>query len=101
MWITESVPKEYYQTRAESCGAIYISRVYIVAEDDQNYLGMKFEGESSSFCSKVMTIAMGWLFVGQAKKAMLKDLNDLKVMAETLEQIDKKREQSEATETND
>jgi hypothetical protein len=84
MWITDSVPHEYYQTRAESCGAIYISRVYISTEDQQNYLGMKFEGECASFCSKVMMIALGWMFVGESKKAMLKDLKDIKAIAETL-----------------
>jgi hypothetical protein len=99
MWITESVPMEYYQTRAESCGAIYTSRVYISTEAQQNYLGMKFEGECTSFCSKVMMIAMGWMFMGESKKAILKDINDIKAIAETLgEGGGKQQEPSERTE---
>ncbi|CAB9514239.1 Polyketide cyclase / dehydrase and lipid transport [Seminavis robusta] len=86
MWVTESVANEYYQTRAESCGAIYTSRMYIEpaaeGEDHECFVGMSFEGECQSFCSKVMMIAMGWMMVGATKKAVMQDLQDIKAAAE-------------------
>jgi hypothetical protein len=82
MWVTESVTNQYYQTRAENCGTIYHSRVFLAEENGQNYVGMSFEGEAQSFCSKVMMVAMGWMMVDGMKKALLKDLEDIKNIAE-------------------
>jgi len=86
MWVTESVTNDYYQTRAENCGAVYISKMYIssdvVDDQKQNYVGMAFDGEAQSLCSKVMMVAMGWLMVGATKKALMKDLEDIKALAE-------------------
>ena len=86
MWVTESDAPNYYQTRAESHGAIYISRVYTMTEtkDEKSvtYVGMKFDGEAQSLCSKLMMVVMGWMFVGETKKALLKDLEDIKSAAE-------------------
>ena len=82
MWVTESVTNEYYQTRAENCGAIYHSKMYISEEDGQSYVGMSFEGEAQSMCSKIMMVAVGWMMVSETKKALMKDLEDIKKIAE-------------------
>ena len=88
MWVTESDEPNYYQTRAESHGAIYISRMYTATDVNEtdgtsiNYVGMKFDGQAESFCSKVMMLTMGWMFVGATKKALLQDLEDIKALAE-------------------
>jgi len=86
MWVTESATNDYYQTRAENCGAVYISKMYIssdvVDDQKQNFVGMAFDGEAQSLCSKVMMVAMGWLMVGATKKALMKDLEDIKALAE-------------------
>ena len=97
MWITDCKIDEYYKTRAENCGAIYISTMYITSEevvdgddDDgnnkktQNFVGMSFEGEAETFCAKVMNVLMGWLIVGETKKALMRDLNDIKAKAESM-----------------
>lgn len=87
MWVTESEAPNYYETRAESHGAIYISRMYTITETQeggstQTYVGMKFDGQAQSFCSKVMMVTMGWMMVGATKKCFLKDLEDIKSIAE-------------------
>jgi hypothetical protein len=94
VWVTDCVPLEYYQTRAENHGAVYISKMYIEekAGDDEdgkimqnnNYVGMSFDGEAESLCSKIMMVAMGWMFVGETKKALMKDLEDIKAKAESM-----------------
>lgn len=98
MWVTESVTNEYYQTRAESCGAIYVSRMYISKEEDQNFVGMSFDGEAQSLCSKVMMKLMGWMMVGETKKALMKDLEDIKRIAE---EKDGSKEPSETEQTEE
>jgi len=90
MWITDCVSKEYYQTRAENCGAVYISKMYITTFDENNnqkqiYVGISFDVEGQSFCSKIMMVAMGWMMVGETKKALQKDLEDIKCIAEEKE----------------
>ena len=94
MWVTESIPNQYYQTRAESHGAIYISRMYISTEKkedgtEQNFVGMGFDGEARSFCSKVMMFLMGWMMVNATKEALMKDLEDIKALAERKDDTDK------------
>lgn len=93
MWVTEAKLHEYYQTRTESCGAVYISRMYIAEKEHEDvdtgknvsYVGMSFDGESQTFCSKVMMVLMGWMVVGETKKAILADLKNIKDKAESLE----------------
>ena len=82
MWITESVENSHYQTRAESHGAIYISRMFIDQEGDQVFVGMSFDGQPQKFGAKVMMWLMGWMFKGATKKALRKDLEDIKGVAE-------------------
>ena len=82
MWVTECIINDHYLTRAESHGSIYISKMYIEEKEGQNYVGMAFDGQAQSFCSKVMMVLMGWMFVGETKKALMKDLEDIKVKAE-------------------
>lgn len=86
MWVTQSEKPNYYETRAESHGAIYISRMYTASEVHSgvttNYVGMKFNGQAESLCSKFMMTVMGWMFVGATKSALEKDLQDIKAIAE-------------------
>lgn len=99
MWVTESVTNEYYQTRAESHGAIYISKMYISEEEDgQNFVGMAFDGEAQSLCSKIMMVMMGWMMVGATKQCLMKDLEDIKKIAEGKESSKKDEGTEEAKE---
>ena len=52
MWITDAEENDYYQTRAESHGSIYISRLEIKDSGDGTELTMSFEGNTSEFWSQ-------------------------------------------------
>lgn len=83
MWITDAVEDEFYQTRAESHGAVYVSRFDIIEEGDHCQLTMSFEGLPQSTSGKIMNVIFG----GMMKKSMLKaiqtDLDDIKKATET------------------
>ncbi|MBO3697034.1 SRPBCC family protein [Roseivirga sp. E12] len=82
MWITEASENEYYQTRAESHGAIYISRLWIEENGSSSTLNMSFNGTPVTFGAKVMSAVMGWMFKSATVKALNKDLEDIKRVAE-------------------
>ena len=83
MWITEYVENEYYQTRAESHGSIYISRLSIEQIRGNSKLTMSFKAEPQSFFSKMFSFCLGFMMKGSMKKALLKDLNDIKIHLES------------------
>ncbi len=78
MWITEAEKNRYYKTRAESHGAIYTSIMRIDEKNGQIYLGMEFSSEAQSFGAKFMATVLAPLFKGATKKALMKDLEDIK-----------------------
>ena len=82
MWITDVKENEYYQTRAESHGAIYISRLQIEEQDNKTFLTMKFDGQAQSLMAKIMSVSMGFLFKNATQKALQKDLEDIKTVVE-------------------
>ena len=83
MWITEAEENSHYKTRAESHGSIYISEMRVEGTgDDSCTLTMGFTGLPQSFGAKVMTALMGWMMKGATKKALYKDLEDIKAAAE-------------------
>jgi hypothetical protein len=82
MWITDSAENEFYKTRAESHGSIYISTIAIAEQNGSCSLTMTFESKAQSFLAKLLCIPMGLVFKGTMKKAILKDLNDIKAVVE-------------------
>ena len=82
MWITEAEENGFYQTRAESHGSIYKSRMTVADTDGGTELTMSFEGEPQTTGAKVMSALMGFMFKGATKKAVAKDLADIKAKAE-------------------
>ena len=82
MWITESVENKYYNTRAESHGAIYESTISLTPNGDTTTLTMKFGGIPVKLGAKIMTALMGWMFKGATVKALQKDMDDIKVFME-------------------
>ncbi|MCH4887877.1 SRPBCC family protein [Acidaminobacter sp. JC074] len=83
MWITHAEENTYYQTRAESHGAVYISKFTIKEKDDTCELTMGFEGTPQSMLGKIMNA----IFSGMMKKSTLKtidlDLQDIKKVVES------------------
>jgi len=84
MWITDSVENEYYTVRAESHGAIYTTNHILSKDDDSTVLTMTFDAELTTFKAKLVTALTGWMFVSATKKALLKDLNDIKKASEAI-----------------
>ncbi|GGW73421.1 polyketide cyclase/dehydrase/lipid transport protein [Winogradskyella epiphytica] len=83
MWITEAVKNEYYQTRAESHGAIYISKLVVQAKGDVTQLSMSFSSSAQTIMAKIISSLMGFIIKGSMKKAMAKDLKDMKLHLES------------------
>jgi len=83
MWITDSVENEYYQTRAESHGSIYISKLSIEHIEQITKLTMSFSSEATTFIVKLISLLMGFVIKGSMKKAINKDLTDIKTYLES------------------
>ena len=78
MWITNYVDNEFYETRAESHGSIYKSRLSVERLGENTKLTMSFTAEAQTFFAKVFSTCMGFMIKGSMKKALVKDLNDIK-----------------------
>lgn len=82
MWITDAVENEYYQTRAESHGAVYVTKLSISELDNSTSLKMKFSGTAQTLVAKVMIGIMGIFFKNATRKALAQDLVDIKEVVE-------------------
>lgn len=84
MWITHSEKYDYYQTRAESHGAVYISRLNITEKNSEDVtLEMSFEGQSISLMAKILSGIFSIFMKKSMKKAIEVDLEDIKKYCET------------------
>ena len=81
MWITDAAENEYYKTRAESHGFIYISTMSISENNDSRLLTMTHDSRPQAFVAKLMSFPMS-VFKGALKKVILQDLNDIKAAVE-------------------
>lgn len=77
-WITEAVEGEFYKTRAESDGFIFLSTNRIAGSGNTLTLTSVHDSQPQTLATKLMSIPMGLLFKGVARKAILQDLNDIK-----------------------
>ena len=82
MWITDSEVNEYYCTRAESHGSVYITKLSLKSIDNSTVLTMSFNGIPQSIIAKVLSFVMGPLIKKSMKKALTKDLEDIKAYVE-------------------
>jgi hypothetical protein len=80
LWVSSGAKRE--RCSAGSHGCDYTSRVAITPKEGKNYLSMTLEAKTNAFMGKLMMFFMGWMFVGMAKKAFLKDLQDIKAKVE-------------------
>ena len=82
MWITEATENNYYQTRAESNGAIYQTILKLSEKDDTTFLTMEFSTEAISLKGKIMAFIFGRMLNKSMKKLIEKDLIDIKTTVE-------------------
>ena len=83
MWITDYEENEYYETRAESHGSVYISRLSLSSIENHTKLTMSFSAEAQTFFVKILSLSMGFLMKGVMKKALMKDLINIKTHVES------------------
>jgi hypothetical protein len=81
-WITEAVENEFYTTRAESDGFIFLSTMRIDQDRGGTALSSIHDSIPHTLGARVMAIPMGLFFKGVARKALQQDLNDIKSAVE-------------------
>jgi hypothetical protein len=81
-WITDAAENEFYKTRAESDGFIFLSTTSLSESSGGITLASSHDSKPQSMVAKLMSIPMMFLFKGVAKKALLQDLNDIKAAVE-------------------
>jgi len=80
-WITDAAENEFYRTRAESDGFVFLSTTRISESSGGNTLISSHETNPQGIVAKLKSIPM-FLFKGVVKKAILQDLNDIKSSVE-------------------
>jgi hypothetical protein len=82
-WITDAAENAFYKTRAESDGFVFLSTMSISESSSGSItLTSLHDSQPQGIVAKLMSIPMGLLFKGVAKKALLQDLNDIKSAVE-------------------
>jgi hypothetical protein len=80
-WITDAAENEFYKTRAEDNGFVFLSTMSISESSGGITLTSSHETRPQGIVARFMSIPM-FLFKGVAKKALLQDLNDIKAVVE-------------------
>ncbi len=81
-WITDAAENEFYKTRAESDGCIFLSTMSLAEDVGGTTLTSTHDSQPQTFAAKVMSIPMGLFFKGVARKLLLQDLTDIKAAVE-------------------
>ena len=78
-WITEAADNAFYTTRAEDGGFVFLTTMHISENSNGSItLTSSHDSKPHTFVAKLMSIPMGLFFKGVIKKAVLKDLNEIK-----------------------
>ena len=81
-WITEAAENAFYKTRAESDGFIFVSTMQLAEDPAGVTLTSIHDSIPQTMGAKIMSIPMGLLFKGVARKALVQDLIDIKAAVE-------------------
>lgn len=76
--VVDAAESEFYQTRAEAQGFVYLCTKRISESSGGVTLTEIHESKPQGIGAKLMSIPMRFLFKGAMKKAILQDLNDIK-----------------------
>jgi len=80
-WITDATENEFYKTRAESDGFVFLSTMSISESRGGVTLRSSHDSKPQGIVARLKSLPMG-LFKGVAKKVLLQDLNDIKSAVE-------------------
>ena len=81
-WITDAAENEFYKTSAESDGFVFLTTIHISEGSGGITLISSHDSKPQGIVAKLLSIPMGFLFKGVAKKAILQDLKDIKAAVE-------------------
>lgn len=81
-WITDAAENEFYKTRAESDGFVFLSTLSIAESSGGITLTSSHDSQPQGLVARLMSIPMRLAFKGVAKKAILQDLHDIKSAVE-------------------
>jgi carbon monoxide dehydrogenase subunit G len=81
-WITDAVENEFYKTRAEDGGFVFLTTKSILESSGGMTLTEAHESKPQTIVAKLMSVTMLLLFKGVVRKALLQDLNDIKAAVE-------------------
>lgn len=80
-WITDAAENEFYKTKAESDGFVFLTTKSISESSGGITLAESHESKPLGIVATLMAVPM-FLFKGVVKKALLQDLNDIKTAVE-------------------
>ncbi|MFT3881365.1 MAG: hypothetical protein QM703_17080 [Gemmatales bacterium] len=80
-WITEAVENEFYQTKAQDGGFVFLTTMRIIETSDGLTLTSSHDTQPQGFAARIMSLPM-FFFKGMIKKHILQDLNDIKAAVE-------------------
>jgi hypothetical protein len=80
-WITDAAENEFYKTKAEDSGFVFLTTTRISETRSGVTLTSSHETKPQGFVARLKATPM-FLFKGMIKKAILKDLNDIKAAVE-------------------
>jgi hypothetical protein len=81
-WITEAAENEFYESRAESDGFVFLTTIGMSESNGGITLISSHDSRPQTLAARLMSIPMGIFFKGVARKAILQDLNDIKALVE-------------------
>jgi hypothetical protein len=81
-WITEAAGNEFYKTRAEDQGFVFLTTKRISESSGGMTLIESHESRPQGIVAQLQSIPMGLFFKGVIRKALLQDLNDIKSAVE-------------------
>jgi hypothetical protein len=81
-WITDAVENEFYKTRAEDGGFVFLTAMRISESTGGMTLTSSHDSLPQTIVARLMSIPMRLFFKGVIKKAVLQDLKDIKSAVE-------------------
>jgi len=80
-WITDAAENEFYTTRAEDRGVVFLTTMRISESSGGIMLTSSHDSKPQGIVARFMSMPM-FLFKGVVKKAIRQDLNDIKSVVE-------------------
>lgn len=78
LWVTDYIENEYYCSRAESHGSVYMTRFSLSGRGDMTLLTISFSGEPQTPFLKTVSLCIGPFIKSTIINALNKDLEDIR-----------------------